>query len=610
MKTNVLSVLFGGNKSHNSQPTESKRLPELSIAEIVYPEGGFEVAGFCMNGNYRIWSRKTGQMVELKPKQLDEANFFAHIGMSYCINNFCELDPKTGKRIFQVEKLTKEIRQGCDDFGLARPETVRGPGIYRDGQNLVVHYGNTVYDQHGEPVSSLPTPSRAYVSGPGLGFDRETPCASVADVHLLESTFESFGFEQPWAPKASMGWFVSSSLGGALPTTPCIILAAALGSGKSAWATLQKALMGPQAILRDGVPTAPQVLHAIGEKSVTLICDEFEPLKRTKKQIDELTEVFNSGFTKGPDDGKFTRATGGKLRYFNPPTGVAMCGINLPELDDALESRSVRLSMVPLSRAGKPKSRLLDGVYSHEAEALGARVRRLAVSRWDVLRDTRSVVHQMLQEIGHSTRLADTYSPIIAGYIALKHAAVPSRAELSELLEHWELNKVKANEHESPSDACLNVLLDRKFVLHLEQDGTKVKTHVRIRDAVRLLVAQRSDKSARRPVETQLEMLGVRVLHDAGTDTWSLAVASSQHHLGVRQLFQGTAWAKGGWKDTLLRLTGSSKGQARIAGDSIKVVFVKLPDSVVTPVADVEDVEDSDENTAPRAIASRGEWLN
>lgn len=105
-------------------------------------------------------------------------------------------------------------------------------------------------------------------------------------------------------------------------------------------------------------------------------------------------------------------------------------------------------------------------------------------------------------------------------------------------------------------------------------------------------------------------MLGVRVLHDAGTDTWSLAVASSQHHLGVRQLFQGTAWAKGGWKDTLLRLTGSSKGQARIAGDSIKVVFVKLPDSVVTPVADVEDVEDSDENTAPRAIASRGEWLN
>lgn len=607
MKTNVLSVLFGGNKAFNSQTDETTRQPTLSIAEIAYPEGGFEVAGFCMNGNYRVLSRKTGQMVELGPRQLEEATFFAHFGMSYCVNNFCEIDPKTGKRIFKVEKLTKEIRQGCDEFGPAKLDMVRGPGIYLDGQELVVHYGNAVYDQHGEPVSTLPTQSRAYVSGPGLGFDRDTPCASVADVHLLESTFESFGFEQRWGAAASMGWFASSPLGAALPNSPCIILAAAKGSGKSAWANLQKALMGPQAILRDGVPTAPQVLHAIGEQSVTLICDEFEPLKRTKKQIDELTEVFNSGFTKGSDQGKFTRATGGKLRYFNPPTGVAMCGINLPELDDALESRAVRLSMVPLTRAGKQKSPLLNGLDNQEAKAMGARVRRLAISRWDVLRDTRSVVHQMLQDIGHGDRLADTYSPIIAGYVALKHTAVPSRAELNELLGHWELDKVKSDEHETPSDACLNVLLDRKFILHLEQDGVKVKTHVRIRDAVRLLVAQRSDKLARRPVETQLEMLGVRVLRDADTDTWSLAVASSQHHLGVRQLFQGTAWAKGGWKDTLLRLTGSSKGQARIAGDSIKVVFVKLPDSVVAPVIDDED---ADEDTAPSAVVTRGEWLN
>lgn len=51
------------------------------------------------------------------------------------------------------------------------------------------------------------------------------------------------------------------------------------------------------------------------------------------------------------------------------------------------------------------------------------------------------------------------------------------------------LSETKADEKESPSEACLNVLLDRKFVLHAEKDGAKVKSHVRIRDAIRLLAA-------------------------------------------------------------------------------------------------------------------------
>ena len=112
-------------------------------------------------------------------------------------------------------------------------------------------------------------------------------------------------------------------------------------------------------------------------------------------------------------------------------------------------------------------------------------------------------------------------------------------------------------------------------------------------------------------METQLEMLGVRALPDADTSVWKLAVASSQHHIGVRQLFQSTAWARGGWKDALLRLTGSAKGQARIAGNSIKVVVVRLPDSVVRPVYDDKNEQPVDASPVSReACIIRGEWLN
>ena len=406
MQNKVLSLIFGaGNTAPNATDTVQ---PPHPIAEITRPGGGFEVAGFCLNGHYRILSRKTGQMVDLGPKQLDEATLFAHIGMSYCLKNYGDQDPKTGIRIFLAEALAREIRQECDEFGPANPETVRGPGFYIEGRELVVNYGNTVYDQHGSPVATTPNNLRVYVAGPGLGFDRETPCATVADVHLVETTFESFGFEQAWGAAASMGWFASSVMGAVIPNSPSIIVTAAKGSGKSTWVALQAALMGPQAILRDGVPTVPQVLHAVRETSVTLICDEFEPLKRSKAQMDNLAEVFNSGYTKTPGKGKFTRATGGVLRYFNPPAGVAMCGINLPALDDALESRSVRLKMVPVNRGGQPKSPLLHTMGGNTAHELGARLRRLLVQRWEVIRDTRVTVHQMLQDVGHSDRFADT----------------------------------------------------------------------------------------------------------------------------------------------------------------------------------------------------------
>jgi len=608
MQNKVMNLIFG-NSNSLTNATDTVKSPH-PIAEITRQGGGFEVAGFCLNGSYRILSRKTGQIVDLGPKQLDEATLLAHIGMSYCLKNYGGQDPKTGKRIFLAEALAREIRQECDEFGPANPETVRGPGFYLEGRELVVNYGNAVYDQHGCAVATAPNNSRVYVAGPGLGFDRETPCATAADVHLLETTFESFGFERAWGAAASMGWLASSVMGAVLPNSPSIILTAAKGAGKSTWVTLQAALMGPQAILRDGVPTVAQVLHAVRETSVTLICDEFEPLKRSKAQMDNLAEVFNSGYTKAPGKGKFTRANGGVLRYFNPPAGVAMCGINLPALDDALESRSVRLKMVPVNRGGQAKSPLLHTMDGNTAHELGARLRRLLVQRWEVIRDTRVAVHQMLQAVGHTDRFADTYSPLLAGYIALKYATKPERHVLEAVLEQWGLSEVKVDEQESPSDACLNALLDRKIVLHLLQGDRTVKSHARVRDAIRMLVPLQANREARRPIELQLETLGLRPMVDAETGAWTLAVASSQHNVGVRQMFQGTAWSRGGWQDALLRLPGSAKGQARLAGDSLKVVVVNLPESVAHPL-DGEGEELADiSSQAGETRQSRGERLN
>lgn len=603
----VLSVLFGSHKA-TATPSLKTVAPAYSPADLMRPGGGFDVAGYDMNGSYRVLSRKTGQLVTL-PAKLDDSTLLTKLGASFCFDRYSAIDPKTRKRVFASDELAEEIRLGCDAFGLAQAETVRGPGLYVDDGKLVIHYGASVYDEAGAPVDTTPTKQRVYVAGNGLGFEASTPCASVADVHLVESTFESFGFEQEHGAAVSLGWLASSAMGAVLPHSPSLIVTAERGSGKTTWVDLQTALLGPQAVRRDGVPTVAQVLHAVKDSSLAMICDEFEPLKVSKGEMLKLAEVFNSGFTKTPGKAKFSRVVGGKVQHFNAPAGVVLCGIHLPELEPALESRSVRLSMVPKQRAGVVKSPLLEPASGVQPAEVGARLRRLLVSRWQVMRDARSAVHRMLQDIGHPDRRADTWSPLLAGYIALKHDTVPATQVLAVLIAQWGLDVVPHDEHESHGEACLSAMLDRKLVVRVESGGKTAKLYTRVREALQTLVSGDADRDTLASLEKHLAMLGVRALFDRKQEAWTLAVASSEHHVGARQLFQGTAWARGTWKAALLTLPGAVRGQQRFAGDSVKAVLVPAPDAISNLPSVSDEGAPAPQQPAGTCATARGEWV-
>lgn len=610
MQSKVLSVIFGSNKK--AKVTASGNAASYSIADIRRAEGGWAPAGYLPSGNYAILSRKTGLVIELHPKQLNEAMLRAHVGNAYCNDNYSEEDPKSKKVMFKAELLAENIRTGCDEFGPANASAIRGPGLYLDaGNQLTVHYGNAVYDQDGNPVSSKPQQGKVYVSGPGIGFNHGTPCATEVEIAELEAVFQSFNFEQSWGASASMGWMASSFFGSLIPNAPLVFLSAEPGAGKTTWVDVQHGLLGSQAVRRDGVPTVAQVLYGLADAPAPLFLDEHQPHKASKQKNAELAELLNAGFTNARV-GRIARVIGSKLRHFHPPAGVALCGVDLPLFEEALESRGVRLRMARMSRSGQTKSPLLDSVNREPAEAMGAKVRRLLVTRWPVMVEARLLVHTLLLEIGHTSRAADKLSPLLAGYVALKHKALPAREALVELIAQWGLHEVQANETVSSSDTCLTVLLDRKVALWLEVGGKMVKVHTRVRDAVRLLASFTGDREARRSLERQLEMFGLKPIHKAESDTWTLAVASSEHNQGLRRMFQGTPWVAGGWADVLARSFSATRTNQRLAGDSVKVVVVRLPDAVVQPVYDEEDAtaDKAPESSASASRIARGEWLD
>lgn len=269
---------------------------------------------------------------------------------------------------------------------------------------------------------------------------------------------------------------------------------------------------------------------------------------------------------------------------FNPPAGVMVAGIALPTFDDAATTRTVRIQMQMLPaeerRASNP---LLDSSNRDAVEELGARIRRLLISRWEILVAVQKAVRGMLFDLGHEARAADLYSPLVAGYIALTSAELPSQQRLEAILEECQLTKVEVKATQRDSDVCLSLLLNRRVVI-FESDGEKQsRTPQRIRDVIWRIMDENLDIGMRQALIRQLEKFGLRPLWKPAPSEWKLVVATSEMNTGLRRLLQGTPWSLGGLKDVLLRLPGASIGQQRVDGMSQKVVELCLSKELVKP---------------------------
>lgn len=278
---NIIRVIFG-KKTFTSSNEQRPAQPLLHKQRISNPEGGWEPAGFDDNGHYVILSRKTGQLVTLSPRSLDENTLRAVVGSQYCDQNYAVHDSKLEQDVFSPRSLAGEIRQECDGRGRVDPSRVRSPGFYSDAGQLVVHFGNEVYQANGEPVDT--TPGEAlYVSGKSLGFSFNTSTATQEEVRRLEDAVKGFNFQGTFDSVALLGWFVTAVFGAVVENRPILAVTAERGSGKTTLIELLSRLLGPQAFRRDGVPTVAQVIYELENRSAALLVDEFEAKGAKKK---------------------------------------------------------------------------------------------------------------------------------------------------------------------------------------------------------------------------------------------------------------------------------------------------------------------------------------
>lgn len=564
------------------------RNPELGVAtnshvaNLVVPEGGWEPMGHTLEGSYVVLSLKTGQLVTLRANDLRIDKLRVWLGREACKAGTV-YDTELQEEVENGQALTDAIAEDCDRLGLFNPTRVRGPGLYRDGDDLVVNFGHQVVSLGGKPVSLTRQKDQpVYQSGPDLGFSLDTPCASEGDVQDVLRALGSFGLSRTGDWMMLVGWFVAAFFGTVLTHRPILALTAERGSGKTTLVEFLGRLLGPQAIRRDGMPTVAQTIYALEHSPSALIVDEFEARAVKKAGLEDFCKILREGFSNS-DSERTMRVIGGRARYFNVPAGALLAGISLPALDLATESRAFRLNLQPLPEASRVGYEpLLDLNRGADVVALGQRVRRLLVDRWEVMREAVADAHAQLIAIGHEARLADKYAPLVAGYVALTHKTVASAAQLRALITEMNLGVPERVLVERDAEACLNVLLRRKVVMHRMLHGDKEKVYMRIREVLTNIVHAKNNED-RKQLSRQLEEFGVRALWARPTGRWKLAVCSSELHDGLRKLMSGTGWSSGGWKDVLMRLPGAETSVQKVAGGSQRVVMLDMPREVLEP---------------------------
>lgn len=581
---NVLSIL---RKPHDQQRTlhdvnvDSK--PTHTKGSITWPDGGWEPAGYDLNGNYVVLSRKTGQLMTLRAQDLEEKKLVLMLGQSI-LEDHRQLNPKTKAEEFSKDGLLDSIQKACDDMGLFDNTRVRGPGLYREGEELVVNFGCHVATSDGQPGQTAPQRTgAAYQSGPDLGFSMQTPIASGEDIKSLVHAMQSFGLRRSGDAKLLMGWLAMAFYGPVLAHRPIVAITAERGAGKTTMLEFFAQLLGPQAMRRDGVPTVAQVIYELDKRPAALLVDELEARRSKVVAVENFLETLRIGFSNASGH-RLSRVIGGKQRYFNAPAGVLVAGIGLPAFNPATESRTVRICLNALEKDSQACYQpLFDSAREHETTALGSRVRRMLLTRWSVMRDAMNAVRPMLITLGHESRSADKYSPLIAGYVALTCEAVPAAEELRKLLTELELLKPHEQVVERDADVCLRVLLDRKvavFIPNVEKSSSKV--HMTIREMVQAIV--HGPDEVRKPLTQQMEEFGVRPIWSRADKAWRLAVCASEHHNGMRRLMQRTDWALGGWKDVLLRMPGAESTVQKVAKSAQRVVLMDMPSELLMPV--------------------------
>jgi len=545
--------------------------PELPSNEAIGDAGPFVCLGY---DETRHWFMRRGMRIpfaitmgtfnQSKLLELAELSWWSATGHT------------TDQESIRCSSAQDFVGQLSRSAGRYEPDRIRGAGVWRDRDGIIVNDGRRLIRTDGS-VTELDEYKSAYhyISssvqfGSLIGAE-----SSDEDGRTLQDLFLTQGFLRQSHAILAMGWSLIASFGGILKWRPHIWVTGQQGTGKS-WMLeeLIQPLCGPFAHKGSGKDTEAGIRRALNQDARSVILDEMEPKgQRASEKISSILDLARNSSSDGSGYITIASTDGGTQRFV-----IRSCfcfgSIQIPDEGAAIASRISRLELKKPASQEKKKARSKELYVSCGMDDPGRFTRRTFHALHRILSDIEWMRSAYLGIFGEQRKI-DQLAPLLAAaWAAQSSKTIEASEDGREWLEQW------IGELSTPDDIQRE---DEEAVIdHI------LSAHIRVDNGIRTVGELLHTGYVQNEVWAQdlLGRFGIRVY------TGGLAIVAKSDQ--IKAVLKDTPYASGyGAQIRRHRLCIDEKArQVRMAGQSRSQCYVldwdKFKDEYISEKAENE----------------------
>lgn len=542
---------------------------------------GCPVTPLGVYGKTSFYLDVRGQLIDVTKHDLDTIRYLFGGRVALLARHWPQFDKDGAKRAgkFDQADAASAMCQACDECGVWSPaRSLRGPGCWADDDgNLIYHAGDKVLidgewkapGRYGDKTYGAYEP----IPRPAPQAPRENPGREL--LPLLES----------WAwrrddldPYLLLGIITAMMAGAALSWRPVTWLTGDAAHGKSTLQELIKYVLGGDTgLVQSSDATKAGILSQVGHSCLPVAIDELEPSdagSQREKDIITAARIAASG-------GQFLRGSADhKGHSGNVYSSFLFSSILIPPMKPQDWSRLIKLDLDVIP-AGTRKISL----NRRKLRRIGEGLRRRLVDGWADWDDRLELWRMALARNDIGGRQADNYGTILA----LADLVLNEDAPGEDVLTNW-ADKIQGALATDPDDVVSNAgeMLDHLMsqTLDIWRRGRKHTVAEFLAWAAKLPGTSEDfgEATQRGQANGLLAPYGLRVTGEGETAMLSIA---NKKFGPLCQLFDGSQWAEGVWKQAAERVSGAERGKnrtfARVASRCTDIPFTSLPGMMTFP---------------------------
>jgi len=533
---------------------EMTGVPEEEVDRT--PAGFWIKALGFKEGEYFFTSSHNGQIVKLS--SFSDTELLKLIPLEYWEAMFP--GQANAKVDWTIAKST--LMQQAREKGIFQERLTRGAGVWLDEGRTVVNMGDHLI-VGGKALDLGSFRSKYfYTLGVKLSELHKDPL-TVEECSTVIEACETFRWKKTDYGFLLAGALVTSRICGALPIRPHVWLLGEKGAGKSTlFNRLIEPLLGENALFIAGSSTEAGIRQSVSANAVPVIFDEFE--NNGQKSADTVRSVLdlmrvswsetNAVILKG--------GAGGASQGYQARFAAIVTSIRQVSMTDADRSRFATIELD--NHGNDPKHwQKLDGLLNEIDVEFGNRLFARTIKMLPILMLNFKMMKKTLSKQVTGQRFADQYGMLLAGYAILMQDEAINQAQADIIASHVTLEEIREEEKITDQDSCLDHLLTKKIAVEtMDSHGTgTIKVEMAMSEAI---LQARSNAL----VQESLGWYGIK------TDLDCFAIRCN--HIELENLvFKGTRWSNS-WAKTLIRIPGSTRKKARIAGIVKNVVMIPM----------------------------------